>query len=96
MILRRYTPYHWQSSANYISDTTSSTSTVPPSTSISSHLWPKALEITQESLTKYKLPSLERGILQPQSATEDNRALVAELETARREIRGRQWGSLWE
>ena len=63
--------------------------TVPPT--ISSDLWQRALGIAQESLTKYKLPSLELGSLQSQSATENIQSLVAELETAHRENKDRHW-----
>jgi hypothetical protein len=62
---------------------------VPPS--ISSHLWQKALEIAQESLAKYQLPSLELGSLQSQSAAENMKSLVAELGAAHQEKKDRQW-----
>jgi len=76
-------------SANCISDTRTSSSTVPPA--ISSHLWQKAIEIAQESLAKYQLPSLELGSLQSQSGAENIQSLVAELETAHRESKDKQW-----
>jgi len=77
--------------ANYIdiSDTKNSPSTMPPA--MSSHLWQKVLEIAQESLAKYKLPALELGSLQSQSAAENIQSLVAELETAHEENKDRQW-----
>jgi len=62
---------------------------VPPS--ISSHLWQKALEIAQESLAKYQLPSVELGSLQSQSASENMKSLVAELGAAHQEKKDRQW-----
>jgi len=61
-----------------ISVTKNSPSTVPPS--ISLHIWQKTLEIAQESLAKSKLPSLELGSLQSQSAAENMQSLVTELE----------------
>jgi len=66
-----------------------SPSAVPLSSS--SHVWQKTLEIAQKSLAKYKLPSLELGNLQSQSAAENIQALVAELEIAHRESKDRQW-----
>jgi len=75
--------------ANRISDTKNSPSTVNPS--IPAHLWQKALEIAQESLIKYKLPLLELGSLQSQSAVENIQSLVAELETAHQGNKDRQW-----
>jgi len=64
-------------------------STLSPS--ISSHLWQKTLKKAQEGLAKYKLPSLELGSLQSQSAAENIQSLIVELETAHRENKGRQW-----
>jgi len=75
--------------ANCISDTKNGPSTVPPS--VSSGIWQKALEIAQESLAKYQLPSLELGRLQSQSGAENIQALVAELETAHQENKDKQW-----
>jgi hypothetical protein len=62
---------------------------VPPP--VPSHLWRKAVEIAQESPTKHKLPSLELGSLQSQSAADNIQSLVAELGTAHRENKNRQW-----
>jgi len=59
--------------------------------SISSHLWQKTLQISQESIAKYQLPSLELGSLRSQSAAENIQALVAEVEIAHRESKDRQW-----
>jgi len=72
-----------------LSTVSQANNTVPHS--IGSHLWQKALEIAQESLTRYKLPSLELGNLQSQSAAENIQSLVAELETAHRKNKDRQW-----
>ena len=72
-----------------VPQTNNSPSTAPPS--ITPHLWQKAVELAQESLTKYKLPSLELSSLQSQSAAENIQSLVAELEIAHKENKDRQW-----
>ncbi|RPB25175.1 hypothetical protein L211DRAFT_848057 [Terfezia boudieri ATCC MYA-4762] len=68
---------------------TTSPSSVPPA--ISSHLRQRILDVVQESLTKYELPSLELDSFQSQSAAQIVQSLITELETAHRENKDRQW-----
>ncbi|KAF8432863.1 hypothetical protein BGX38DRAFT_1146287 [Terfezia claveryi] len=68
---------------------TTSPSSMPPA--ISLNLRQRTLEVVQESLTKYELPSLELESLQSQSAAQNVQTLIAELETAHRENKDRKW-----